>query len=189
GHSDTTRRTTLCVSIFRIFCPRDSVSQAYRITSAGSSLAHLVGPNLETLQGIGTEGAADGGVGGVATAGNQDASDARDIIAGVEGVPMAVKVGLEPGGEIHRAIGRRHADVAEIAGAVTCGDVHAATESDGEVCVITANAGPLVESPPGSLGARVLVDQCDMQVDVVADCLDAPHPVGELPNSCQAVSD
>src|SRR4029434_6172217 len=60
---------------------------------------------------------------------------------------------------------------------------------DGEVCVITANAGPLVESLPGSLGARVLVAKCDMPVDVVADCLDAPHPVGELPNSCQAVSD
>ena len=49
---------------------------------------------------------------------------------------MAVKVGLEPGGEIHRAIGRRHADVAQVTGAVTCGDVHTATEGDGEQGVI-----------------------------------------------------
>src|SRR4029434_2401324 len=143
-------------------------------TQCFSPLAHLVGPNLETIQGIGTEGAADGDVGGVAAAGDQHASDARGIVAGVEGVPMAVKVGLEPGGEIHRAIGRRHADVAQVAGAVTCGDVHAATEGDGEVRVITANAGPLLESLPGRLaGARVLVAKCDIPVDEIADRLDA----------------
>src|SRR4029434_6932141 len=144
-------------------------------TQCFSPLAHLVGPNLETLQGIGTEGAADGGVGGVAAAGDQHATDARGIVAGVEGVPTAVKVGLEPGGEIHYAIGWWHADVAEVAGAVPCGDVHAATEGDGEVRVITAHTVPLVEGLPRRLGAaRVLVAKSDMAVDVIADRLDAP---------------
>ena len=71
--------------------------------------------------------------------------------ARVEGIPAAVEVGLEPGGEIHRARIHRHADVAQVTGAVPRGDIHAATEGDGEVRVIAADAGPLLESLPGRL--------------------------------------
>ena len=47
-----------------------------------------------------------------------------------------------------RAVRRRHADVAEIAGAVARRNVHAATERDGEVRVVAAHAGPVVDRPP-----------------------------------------
>src|SRR5271157_4472500 len=80
------------------------------------------------------------------------------VVASVERIPAAVKVGLKPGGEIHWAIRRRHADVAQVTGAVTRGDIHTATEGNGEVRVITADAGPLLKSLPGRLrGAGVLV--------------------------------
>ena len=87
---------------------------------------------------------------------------------------MTAKVCLEPGGEIHRAVWGRYADVAQVASAVACRNVHAAAECDGEVRVITADAGPLIESLPGRLrGARMLVTKSDMLMDKVADRLDA----------------
>lgn len=121
-------------------------------------IAHLVGPHLETLQRIGAEGAADGNIGGVAATGNQHTPDTWDIVSSIKGVPLAIKVGLKPTGKIHRAIGRWHTDVAQVSGTVSSRDVHATTESDGEVRVITANAGFLLESLPGRFGAtRVFV--------------------------------
>ena len=118
---------------------------------------------------------------GRGAAGDQHASDARDIVASVEGIPVAVKVGLKPGGEIHRAIRRRHADIAQVTGAVTRGDIHTATEGDGEVRVIAADAGPLLESLPGRLrGAGVLVTEGDMLMDEIADGLDAFPSGGRL---------
>jgi hypothetical protein len=56
---------------------------------------------------------------------------------------MTAQLCLKPGGEIHRAVWGRYADVAQIASGVACWKVHAATECDGEVCVITADTcGP-----------------------------------------------
>ena len=84
----------------------------------------------------------------------------------VEGIPAAVKVGLKPGGEIHRAIVRRHADVAQVARAVTRGDIQTATKRDGEVREIAADAGPLLERLTGpSGGAGMLVTEGDMSMD------------------------
>ena len=93
---------------------------------------------------------------GRGAAGDQHASDARDIVASVEGIPVAVKVGLKPGCEIQRAIRRRHADIAQVTGAVTRGDIHTATEGDGEVRVIVADARSSPGKPPrpSSWGGR-----------------------------------
>ena len=49
---------------------------------------------------------------------------------------------FEPGGEIHRRIDRRDADIAEIARAVARRDVHAAAQRDGQVRVVAAHALP-----------------------------------------------
>ena len=99
-------------------------------------------------------------------------------------------VGLEPSGEVHRAVRRRHADVAEVAGAVARRDVHAAAERDGQMREVAADALALVEGLPRRLGrARVLRSRSDVAVDVVADRLHAPRAVGALPNSDQAMSD
>ena len=48
---------------------------------------HLVGPDLEALQRIRTEGAGQGHVAGVAAAGDEYAADAWRVVARVEGVP------------------------------------------------------------------------------------------------------
>src|SRR6266481_445887 len=57
-------------------------------------------------------------VGGVAAGGHQDAADARMVVAGVERVPLARQIDLEPAREIHRRGIGRNADVAHIARAV-----------------------------------------------------------------------
>src|SRR5690349_15380020 len=119
--------------------------------TCASLLIHFVGPDLEGLQGIRAEGVADGHVGGVAAAGDQYAPDARNVVARVEGVPVAVEISFEPAGKIHRPVGRRRAHVAEIASAVTRGDVHAPAKGDRQVCEVTAYAGPFMECIPGRL--------------------------------------
>ena len=53
------------------------------------------------------------------------------------------EIDLEPGREIHRRVVRRHADVAEIAGAIARRDVHAAAERDREMREVAAHAAPL----------------------------------------------
>ena len=95
---------------------------------------------LKLDQRVGAEGVRDRHVGGVAALADQDAADARHVVARVEGVPAAAEIGLEPAGEIHRRVGRRHADVAEIAGAIARRDVHAAAEGDGEMGEVAAHA-------------------------------------------------
>src|SRR5882757_1577440 len=40
-------------------------------------------------------------VGGIAAGGHYDAADPRLVVAGVEGVPAAGQIDLEPAGEIH----------------------------------------------------------------------------------------
>jgi hypothetical protein len=87
---------------------------------------------------------------------------------------MTVQVCLEPGGEIHRAVWGECTDVTQVPSAVACRNIQAAAECDGEVRVITADAGPFIESLPGCLrGAGVLVTKDDMLMDEIADGLDA----------------
>src|SRR6202011_465625 len=67
-------------------------------------------------------------------------ADARGVVARVEGMPLAAEEHLEPGGEVHRRVVGWHTDVAEVPGAVARGDVHAATEGNGKMREITADA-------------------------------------------------
>ena len=53
------------------------------------------------------EGRREGGVGGGAATRHEDAANARDIVAGIESVPLSAQEGLEPGTEIHRVRCRR----------------------------------------------------------------------------------
>ena len=105
---------------------------------------------------------------------DQHAADSRDVIARIEGVPPSAKIGLEPAGEIHRAIGRRHADVAKVAGAIARRNIHAAAEGDGEVRKVAADALAFVEDFPGRhRRARMLVAEGDVAMDEIADRLNA----------------
>src|SRR5450432_1805861 len=91
---------------------------------------HLFGDDLEPRQWRGPEGRRDCDIGGVAAARHDDASDARMIVPGVQGKPPPAEIDLEPGAEIHRRGIDRHADIAEITGAIARGNVHAAAERD-----------------------------------------------------------
>src|SRR4029453_227479 len=148
---------------------------------AQNPLAHLIRPYLEAPQRVGAEGVGDGNVGGVAAASDQDAADAGHVVARVERVPASAEIGLEPAGEIHRAIGRRHADVAEIAGAIARRNVHAAAEGDSEVGVVAAHASALLVGLPRRLGgAGMLVAELNVVMDEIADRLDAPPTCGRV---------
>src|SRR5712692_4836377 len=100
----------------------------FPVRSSRRSRTHLVGPYLETQQRVGTEGVADRHICRITPPRDQHPADTRLVVPSIEGVPVTVDVGLEPGGEIHRTVGWRHADVAEVAGAVAGGNVHAAAE-------------------------------------------------------------
>src|SRR5262249_9419274 len=86
----------------------------------------LVGVHGEALEHVRTEGGAERHVGGVAPARHHDPADAGNVVPGIERVPPAAEIDLEPGAEIHRLRLGDNADVAEIAGAITRRDVHAA---------------------------------------------------------------
>ena len=140
-----------------------------------------IGPDLEVFHGMQAEGVADGDIGGIAAAGHQDASDARGIVARVEGEPLAAEIGFEPAGEIARSKGRLGADVAEVSGAVAGGNVHAAAEGDGQVGEVAADAAAFVERLPGRLGGiGELIAEDDVVVDEVADGLDARPAEGGM---------
>src|SRR5882757_928792 len=135
---------------------------------------YLVGPYPEARQCGGTEGVAERDVSGVAATRNQHPADARRVVARVEGMPLPVEEYLEPGREIHRLVHRGHTDVAEVPGAVARRNVHAATEGNGKMREITADADPLVKGFQSSPGhARVFIAEREMSVNVIANCLNA----------------
>ena len=99
---------------------------------------------LRPRQGAGTEGMGQRHVGGIAAARDEDTPDPRGVVARIERVPPALEIGLEPAREIHGRIGRRQADVGDVAGAVARRDVQAAAERDRQMRVVAANAVALV---------------------------------------------
>ena len=110
----------------------------------------------------------------VATPSDKYSADTRHVVPRVKGVPMTIKICLKPGGKIHWIVWGRYSDVAQITRAVACRNVHATAECDGEMRVVTADTGSLVESFPGRLrGAGMLVTKSDMLIDEIADGLDA----------------
>jgi hypothetical protein len=85
-------------------------------------------------------------------------------------VPAAAEIGFEPSAEIHWGIVERHADIAEVAGAVARRNVHAAAQRDREVSEVPAHAASLVMNILRRLGrAGVGVAENDAIVDIVAD--------------------
>ena len=113
-------------------------------------------------------------IGGIAALGDQDTADPRRIVARIEGVPLAAEIDLDPGREIHRRVGRRKADVADIAGAVAAGmfrqrqNVAARWAKSRQTPRRSAKASAAVR-----VGARMLVAEGDVLVHEVADRL---HP-------------
>src|SRR6202044_2337564 len=141
----------------------------------------FISPDLEADECIGPERRADRDVDGIATSCHQYSPDPRHVVARVEGMPAPSEVCLEPGGEVHRTVGRSSAHVAEIARAIPRGNIHASAKGDSEVCEIAADTTPLVERLPGcSGGTRVFVAERDVIVNEIADRLDSSPARGGL---------
>src|SRR6202034_895164 len=113
-------------------------------------LRHLVGVDLKTGERVEPERGRDRDVGRVAAARHQNAADARNVMARIERVPAIAEINLEPGGEIHRRLVRRDADVGEISGAIARRTVHAAAERDGEMGKVAADAAAFLVRLPGA---------------------------------------
>src|SRR6266511_1635988 len=103
-------------------CITTTCEYEFSVHTAG--LADLIRPDLETDQRVGAEGVGDRHVSRIAPLSDQHAADSRHVVTCVECVPPPAKIGLEPAGEIHWAIGRWRADFAEIAGAIARWNVH-----------------------------------------------------------------
>ena len=135
-------------------------------------LADFFGQDREALQRVRSEGRGDGDIGRIATSGNEDSSDARNVVSRIKRIPAATEVHFHPGGKIHGAIGGRNADVAKITSAVARWNIHTAAESHGEVGIVAADSCALVECVKGRFrDARILITECDVVMDVIADCL------------------
>src|ERR1017187_7016937 len=148
------------------------------MTSVGCSrnlaIWNLISPDPEALQRAGPERRGDRDIGRIAASRHQDAANARHIVARVEHVPAAADPGLEPRREIARGERRWRSYIAQVAGAVSRRNIHAATECDGKVRVVAADAGPFVENLHGAAGgACILVVESNMVMNVIADCLHA----------------
>src|SRR6202171_2342773 len=130
-------------------CPFASSGLITVPTWSTTGLADLVRPDLETDQSVGAEGVGDRHVSRIAPSSDQHAADSRHVVARVECVPPPAKIGLEPTGEIHWAIGRWQADVSAVAGAIARRNVHAAAERDGEVREVATHTLAFIEDLPG----------------------------------------
>src|ERR1700722_14200662 len=112
-------------SVLERICQTASDGPAPIIASARVAY-DLVSRNLETRQRVRSKRGRDRHIRGIATARHQDPSDPWRVEAGIEDMPLAAQISLEPAGEIHRRIHRRDADVAQITSAIACRYVHAA---------------------------------------------------------------
>src|SRR5438132_1042530 len=84
--------------------------------------------------------------------------------------------------QIDRLGDGRHPDVAQVAGAVARRDVHASAEGNGQMCIVAADAGPVVKGLQRCpRHARVLIAEGDMSMDIVADSLNSAPSRWRLP--------
>ena len=84
---------------------------------------------------------------------------------------------MKPAGEIHRRGIPGHADIAEIAGAITRRDVHAAAERHREMRKVAADAGALLVDVMRRLHVvGVLIAEGDVVVHEIDDGLHALPP-------------
>lgn len=147
-------------------------------TCAGrrDGLFYFFRPDLEFRQLVFTECKDQGNIRGIATAGDENTGNPGRVVARVEHPPLSLQIDLHPGREIPRRMWLRLADIAEIAGAVACRDIHAAAEGDCQMREITANPMSLGKGLGCGAGrARVFVSEADMAMHEGANGL-YPRP-------------
>ena len=129
---------------------------------------------MEIFQQGWTEGGGEGDIDGIAAARHHDSSNARVVVAGIKGVPVAVEEDLGPGAEIHGSGIDRYADVAEITRGISGGDVEASQKGDQQMRKITADAPPLlINVKCGFIRTSKWVAKLDVGVNPIANGLNA----------------
>ena len=113
-------------------------------------------------------------VGSITAACNHDSTDTRMIVPCIEGVPPAFEKDLEPCAEVHWCGVSGHADIPQIAGAVSGWNVHGTAKSDRQVREVAANADAfLVPLGRSSIASGVVVSEFNTVVNVVTDRLNS----------------
>src|SRR2546421_4666322 len=130
---------------------------------------HFVTDDEELLEGSLAEVCGQGNIRGVAPPGHNDPTDARNIVSRIECVPAVAEIDFEPAAEIHRK-DQWHADVSHVAGNIAGRNVHAATERNGEMTEIAADAMGIVVNVEGGF-ERIgeVITKGDVIVDPIAN--------------------
>jgi len=130
--------------------------------------------HLETRELCRPERCRQGNIRRIAAGRHKDTPDARRVVASVRRMPVTAEIDLEPGAEVHRIGIDRHADISQIAGAISRRDVHATAQRNGKMRKIPADTSP-VGKPAirRSERIRLQVIETDVIVDEVADSPDA----------------
>src|SRR5471030_1283636 len=132
----------------------------------------LFANHIEFEQFGGAEGIADRNIGGIAASRHQHAAHSRNVVARIESLPGSADKRLEPRGEIHCRVGRRHTGVADIPRAIAGRNVHRAAQRDGQMREVAAYALTLVIRFPRGLGRpRVRVIEHNVVMHEVTDSL------------------
>ena len=105
---------------------------------------------------------------------DENAPEPDAIVTRIESVPAFPEIDLHPSRKVHWRVRGREPDIADIAGAISCGDVEAAAERDCEVGEVPANAAPLFVGLRRCAGRTgMFVAECEMVMDKVANGLNA----------------
>ena len=100
------------------------------------------------------------------------------VVARIKGIPAPAEIRFKPSAEIHRIRRGRHADVAEIAGAIPGWDIHAAAERDRYMREIPTDTHSFViRLVGGARSARLRIIEAKMVMGEVANGLH-PRPAG-----------
>jgi len=95
-------------------------------------------------------------------------------MSGIHGVSTPIEIDLKLGAEIHGIGINRNADVAEIAGAIPRGNVHAPAERYGEMREVAAYTNAFMQGIAGAAGgARIRITEADLRVHEIANRLHA----------------
>jgi len=103
-------------------------------------------------------------------------------VAGIERIPAAAKKYLEPCAKIHGSRIARDADIAEIARAISRGNVDAPAQRDGEMCKIAADPGPLlVGFRCRSIAPGMVIAKLQSLMNIVANGLNSLPSTLDMP--------
>ena len=151
-----------------------------QITDADRAARNLIRPDLEVREHRTAKDRGKRPVDGVLPAGDFDTADARHVEARVGREPMAAKVDLRVGMEIHVVLRIGKPDIGQMAGHIAGREIEGAVERDREMSEVAAHAVAALEDiPRGEIRAARHVAILDIIVHPLADGVHARQAVAE----------